>query len=73
MSTVNNGPQIVRTGLILDLDAGYMRSYSPNVFPNPIDPYAWAVNGGAFQMKPIGGLALRLPSSAMSCLMASKT
>ena len=50
MSTVNNGPQIVRTGLILDLDAGYMRSYSPNVFPNPIDPYAWAVNGGAFQM-----------------------
>jgi len=50
MSTVNNGPQIVRTGLILDLDAGYMRSYSPNVFPNPIDPYAWAVNGGAYQM-----------------------
>ena len=50
MSTVNNGPQIVRTGLVLDLDASYMRSYSPNVFPNPIDPYAWAVNGGAFQM-----------------------
>ena len=50
MSTVNNGPQIVRNGLILDLDASYMRSYSPNVFPNPIDPYAWAVNGGAFQM-----------------------
>ena len=50
MSTVNNGPQIVRTGLILDLDASYMRSYSPNVFPNPIDPYAWAVNGGAYQM-----------------------
>ena len=50
MSTVNNGPQIVRSGLVLDLDASYMRSYSPNVFPNPIDPYAWAVNGGAFQM-----------------------
>ena len=50
MSTVNNGPQIVRSGLILDLDASYMRSYSPNVYPNPIDPYAWAVNGGAFQM-----------------------
>ena len=50
MSTVNNGPQIVRSGLVLDLDAGYMRSYSPNVFPNPIDPYAWAVNGGAYQM-----------------------
>ena len=50
MSTVNNGPQIVRTGLVLGLDASNMRSYSPNVFPNPIDPYAWAVNGGAFQM-----------------------
>ena len=50
MSTVNNGPQIVRSGLVLDLDASYMRSYSPNVFPNPIDPYAWAVNGGVYQM-----------------------
>jgi len=37
MSTVNNGPQIVRTGLILDLDASYMRSYSPNVYTNPTD------------------------------------
>jgi len=50
MSTVNNGPQIVRSGLVLDLDASYMRSYSPNVHPNPIDPYAWAVNGGGYQM-----------------------
>ena len=50
MSTVNNGPQIVRNGLVLGLDASNMRSYSPNVFPNPIDPYAWAVNGGAYQM-----------------------
>jgi hypothetical protein len=37
MSTVNNGPQIVRSGLVLDLDASYMRSYSPNVYPNPTD------------------------------------
>ena len=41
MSAVNNGPQIVRSGLILDLDAGYMRSYSPNVMPNPTDIFAW--------------------------------
>jgi hypothetical protein len=41
MSTVNNGPQIVRNGLVLDLDASYMRSYSPNVFPNPTDIFAW--------------------------------
>jgi hypothetical protein len=42
MSTVNNGPQIVRNGLVLDLDASYMRSYSPNVMPNPTDIFAWA-------------------------------
>jgi len=41
MSTVNNGPQIVRSGLVLDLDASYMRSYSPNVLPNPTDIFAW--------------------------------
>ena len=41
MSTVNNGPQIVRSGLILDLDASYMRSYSPNVAPYPTDIFAW--------------------------------
>ncbi len=46
MSTVNNGPQIVRSGLVLDLDAGYMRSYSPNVMPNPTDIFAWC--GAAF-------------------------
>jgi hypothetical protein len=46
MSTVNNGPQIVRNGLVLDLDASYMRSYSPNVMPNPTDIFAWC--GAAF-------------------------
>ena len=32
MSTVNNGPQIVRSGLVLNLDAGNNRSYSTNRF-----------------------------------------
>jgi hypothetical protein len=41
MSTVNNGPQIVRSGLVLGLDASNMRSYSPNVMPNPTDIFAW--------------------------------
>ena len=41
MSTVNNGPQIVKNGLVLDLDASYMRSYSPNVYPNPTDLLGW--------------------------------
>jgi hypothetical protein len=45
MSTVNNGPQIVRNGVILDLDAGYMRSYSPNVMPNPTNIFAWSGTG----------------------------
>ena len=45
MSTVNNGPQIVRNGLVLDLDAGYMRSYSPNVMPNPTNIFAWSGTG----------------------------
>lgn len=45
MSSVNNGPQIVRNGLVLDLDAGYMRSYSPNVHPNPTNIFAWSGTG----------------------------
>ena len=45
MSTVNNGPQIVRSGLVLDLDASYMRSYSPNVHPNPTNIFAWSGTG----------------------------
>ena len=45
MSTVNNGPQIVRSGLVLDLDASYMRSYSPNVLPNPTNIFAWSGTG----------------------------
>ena len=32
MSTVNNGPQIVRSGLVLNLDAGNGKSYSTNRF-----------------------------------------
>jgi hypothetical protein len=49
MSTVNNGPQIVRNGLVLDLDASYMRSYSPNVFPNPTDLLGWSQMTGVIQ------------------------
>lgn len=41
MSTVNGGPQIVRNGLVLDLDASNIRSYSPNVQPNSTDLFAW--------------------------------
>ena len=35
------GPKIVTNGLILDLDAADINSYSPNVIPNPTDIFAW--------------------------------
>jgi hypothetical protein len=31
--------------LVLDLDASYMRSYSPNVHPNPTNIFAWSGTG----------------------------
>jgi hypothetical protein len=31
--------------LVLDLDASYMRSYSPNVMPNPTNIFAWSGTG----------------------------
>ncbi len=46
MSTVNNGPQIVRNGLVLDLDASYMRSYSPNVALYSTDLFQWCGAAG---------------------------
>ena len=46
MSTVNSGPQIIANGLVLDLDASYMRSYSPNVFPKSTDIFDWCQNAG---------------------------
>ncbi len=45
MSTVNSGPQIIRNGLVLNLDASYLRSYSPNVMPNPTNIFAWSGTG----------------------------
>jgi len=49
MSTVNSGPQIVTNGLVLDLDASYIRSYSPNVYPNPTDLLGWQYMGTQLQ------------------------
>jgi hypothetical protein len=43
MSTVNNGPQIVRNGLILGLDASARRSYLPNSLINMNN---WTVSTG---------------------------
>jgi hypothetical protein len=44
MSTVNNGPQIVRDGLILNLDSSARRSYLPNSL---INMNTWTVSSGS--------------------------
>ena len=69
MSTVNNGPQIVRTGLVLNLDAGNGKSYSTNRFQalgsgTVTANVTFAINGdGTFQRVAsgtvIGGYTVR--------------
>ena len=69
MSTVNNGPQIVRTGLVLNLDAGNGKSYSTNRFQalgsgTVTENVTFAINGnGTFQRVAsgtvIGGYTVR--------------
>lgn len=60
MSTVNNGPQIVRTGLVLNLDAGNGKSYSTNRFQSlgsgtVTENVTFAINGtGTFQRVAFG-------------------
>jgi hypothetical protein len=55
MSTVNNGPQIVSSGLVLNLDAGNGKSYSTNRFQSlgsgtVTENVTFAINGtGTFQ------------------------
>ena len=39
--TIGYNPGIVTDGLVLCLDAGNIKSFSPNVFPKPTDIYAW--------------------------------
>ena len=60
MSTVNNGPQIVRSGLVLNLDAGNGKSYSTNRFQSlgsgtVTENVTFAFNGtGTFQRVAFG-------------------
>ena len=80
MSTVNNGPQIVRNGLVLDLDASYMRSYSPNVHPKPTDIFDWCQNAGfnacsvsrdASMTRQYGSIPLKMVVSGNDAYIAS--
>ena len=69
MSTVNNGPQIIKSGLIACLDAGNNRSYSTNRFQSLgtgliTENVTFAINGtGTFQRVAsgtvIGGYTVR--------------
>jgi hypothetical protein len=69
MSTVNNGPQIVSSGLVLNLDAGNSKSYSTNRFQALgtgliTENVTFAINGtGTFQRVAtgtvIGGYTIR--------------
>jgi hypothetical protein len=69
MSTVNNGPQIVSSGLVLNLDAGNGKSYSTNRFISYgsgliTENVTFAINGtGTFQRVAtgtvIGGYTIR--------------
>jgi hypothetical protein len=42
----SSGVDFVRSGLILNYDAGNNNSLTQNVFPNPLDPFAWFGTSG---------------------------
>lgn len=68
------GSSIVRDGLTLYLDAANPVSYSPNVFPYPLNLGSWFTSGG-YQMtissdssltSPAGGIPLKIVTSGAS-------
>ncbi len=74
MSTTSGGPNNVNNGLVLHLDAANRKSYVSNVFPYPLDGYAWAVWGG-YQMtitrdntttSPVGTSPMKIVTSGTS-------
>ena len=68
-----HSPSIVTSGLSLLVDAANPRSYSPNVFPNPLSVGSWVPSG--YQMSissdysltsPAGGVPLKIVTSGSS-------
>jgi hypothetical protein len=45
--SIASGPNVVSSGLVLELDAANLKSYSPNVIPNPNDIYGWCGSAGS--------------------------
>ena len=68
-------PSMVTNGLLMNIDAANPKSYSANVFANPLDTFAWCPSGG-YQMtsardttvtdSPAGGIPLKLVTSGTS-------
>lgn len=72
------GPKVVTDGLVLSLDAANPKSYSPNVYPYPLDLYSW-ITGGYQQTisretgftSPAGGKPLKIVTSGTSSYTSS--
>lgn len=67
---INYNQQIVTDGLVLHLDAGNPKSYSPNVHPYPTDLYSWATSGNNITLSrdtghvsPVGSTPLKMVQS----------
>lgn len=67
--SVVSGANIVSSGLALCLDSTNPRSYSPNVFPKPLDIFGWSGTGAASctlsrdtttNPSPAGGIPLKM-------------
>ncbi len=74
--SINNRPSIVSSNLLAYFDAANIKSYSVNVFPQPLDSFAWFSAGGAYQAtlsrdssvtdSPTGGIPLKMVTSGSS-------
>lgn len=74
--SINNRPSIVSSNLLAYFDAANIKSYSVNVFPQPLDSFAWFSAGGAHQAtlsrdssvtdSPTGGIPLKMVTSGSS-------
>lgn len=78
--SLSAGTGIVTNGLVLCLDAANPKSYSPNVFANPLNTFAWG-SGGGYQMtssadtstplSPVGGIPMKLVTSGTSAYLGT--
>lgn len=75
MSINYNTKSVNSSNWLLQLDSTNPKSWSPNVFPSPLDVYSWASAGGGNQMTlsrdstvttPAGGIPLKIVTSGTS-------